>query len=184
MSAAPKTSHANRGAGFEQEIRDAFQALRVWNRNLNNVGKLICDVCLSRLVKPKRDGDREACWRGFLVLAECKETAVSRIQLDRVESHQWRALESVARAGGIALVLVKWTRPGRAFTFTIEEWNALAARGEKGVALPAGTEMQKARVRETVMLGEPNPLVWDLRAVLDREIQKRLPTLRAELEAA
>lgn len=35
-----------------------------------------------------------------------------------------------------------------------------------------------------VMLGEPNPVVWDLRPVLDREIRKRLPALRAELEAA
>lgn len=164
-----------RGKKFEREIADSCRALRLWSWSPDDVGL--------QLAGPKRPGDRLATYNGLACLIECKATAADEIKFAVVKRHQRDHLEANDRARGVGLVLVKHcTRKPRVFAVPITRWRSLNLLGKASLSLLDGyrpadlVELRRRRVREPHP-EIPNPVVWDLRPVLDELLTGRLAWL-------
>lgn len=176
------------GSRFRDELSESLKALQglgCWKHCFDNVGKQFhrCPRCsqVMHSTSSQRPADLMAIYRGHGVVIEAKETSEPRIDWDRLEPHQCRHLSAVHRAGGLALVAVRWCIPKapRMFVVPYVEWTTMADKsGRKSLALLEGKrpgppwlwEVFKARILTDPGLGIPNPLVWDLRPVLDHHL--------------
>lgn len=192
-----------KGSRFRDELSEAMKALRgqgCWRHCFDDVGAQFhkCPRCFQPVhaSSSKRPADLAAVYHGHGVILEAKETVAPRISWDRLEDHQQRSLDAVEAAGGTALVAIRWGIEGapRVFVVSWRDWEALqASSGRKSLPLddlqrpgpPICWELARARVLDNPGQGIPNPLVWDLRPVLDFYLRRHLRALsgQPDLEA-
>lgn len=175
---------------FETEIADFFKAVRCWDLNPNDIGKLVEKDWQGQWRQKKqvnkRCGDRVAFYRGPGVLIEAKETHSTNLRFDAVKPHQRDHLKSAAglrdsfpgNSNGISIVAIKWyTKPKpRAFVVPIDHFLALERELHR-TSIPLKdrdrpeqlVEVFRRRVRGE-RPGIPNPIVWDMRAYLDARV--------------
>lgn len=111
-------SKANRGKKWEQEIRSALLAMDpdIFEHGFDNIGKRgggggagEDGAAYSSRLSP-RPADRVVCWRGYLVLIECKECLKGTIPRTSFTEHEEESLWKVTRAGGLAVVAIRYQR--------------------------------------------------------------------------
>lgn len=165
------------GIKFQEEIQEALKMLDCWKHNLDHIGELFCSECGALHKQPKRKADLIAFYRRTGWLLECKEIRATRLPWSRLERHQEDALLKAARSG-FGLVLIKQIlkpRPPRVFALAIQDWQHLRDEGHLGASLPLADdqrpplvyELRRECVRQNVILGTPNPPVWNLKPILD-----------------
>lgn len=171
-------THANRGKTFEAELKETLAELEAYCHNFDNVGAGTRTV--------RRPCDKMACYHGWTVFAEAKETRVPRIDFGRVQPHQLKHLVALNNANGIPLVCVLWRFSGgtrRAFAIPITWW--LYWGGDLDRASLPLTDKERPSEGvwelERLRLRLDGPLIWDLRPCLRDMVEARLPRLQEVL---
>jgi recombination protein U len=118
--------HANRGKGWEQQIR-------VWNDRYRKEGRAwVCRTSAGiKQIGPSKGGRFQACYAaegppdfvgvadGRPVVFDAKDCTGRRWYLSQVKPHQARALEAAQKAGALAFVALRfggdgWVLPWKA----------------------------------------------------------------------
>ncbi len=87
---------------FEAELKQAARLLRADSHNSNSK----IPRCDRAFCVPVHVGGQVV---GLSVLAECKQCGTDRFEFRNIKPNQRRNLESHSNAGGVSLVLLKWT---------------------------------------------------------------------------
>lgn len=113
-----KNTTANRGKQWERELKAALLAMDplIFEHGFDNIGKRgggggagEDGAAYSSRLSP-RPADRVVCWRGYLVLIECKECLSGTLPRKSFTEHEEESLWKVTRAGGLAVVAIRHQR--------------------------------------------------------------------------
>lgn len=130
-----KVDYAGRGMGLQELVNQANEQYRQLGiASIWEFGAEAKWIPGGKLVPREGTVDFIGLWQGRGLAFDCKETAEDALPAANVKTHQVKFLIDYSRAGGIAFLLIAYTRSGRFFVVPIEKYFPVWA-GRRGLGI-------------------------------------------------
>ena len=130
-----KVDYAGRGMGLQELVKKANEQYRQLGiASIWEFGAEAKWIPGGKLVPREGTVDFIGLWNGRGVAFDAKETAEDSLPAANVKTHQVKFLIDYLRAGGIAFLLIAYTRSGRFFVVPVEKYFPVWA-GRRGLGI-------------------------------------------------